>query len=299
MPNTQKRHERGRRQDQRTRQGEETYRGREEQRFENRNPRQTFGWEDQDRGSENWRSENRDYEYPQQQREEFDNTRGRQSGQEYPQTSRFGRQRNTHNWGSEYNYPQSTSGWGQSGEQYGGYAGQTRRQGSYGFGSEDEYDYGEGGRGMERNMGYEGMQFDPNMGQRWGNRGMTGNFRGQFGTMGGSQDWQTQRSRGMFAGRGPQGYKRSDERITEDINEDLTQDPDLDASNITVETKNGEVTLKGTVPDRDSKRRAEELAEACSGVKDVQNQLRVKREEESESESRRDKTEDKRSRLAS
>jgi BON domain len=103
-----------------------------------------------------------------------------------------------------------------------------------------------------------------------------------------------------FAGRGPQGYKRSDERITEDINEELTQDPELDASDVNIEVRNGEVVLKGTVPDRESKRRAEEIAESCSGVKDVMNQIRIKREESSESEnaSRRDK-EDKRNRAAS
>jgi osmotically-inducible protein OsmY len=99
----------------------------------------------------------------------------------------------------------------------------------------------------------------------------------------------------LFAGRGPQGYKRSDERITEDINEALTQDSDIDATNIVVEVQNGEVTLKGTVPDRQAKRRAEDITESCSGVKQVQNQLRIKREDESESESRRDRTDDKRS----
>jgi hypothetical protein len=83
------------------------------------------------------------------------------------------------------------------------------------------------------------------------------------------------RPRQSFAGRGPQGYQRSDDRIMEDINEALTQDHALDASHISVEVKAGEVILKGTVSDRESKRRAEELAEACSGVKDVQNQIRI------------------------
>jgi hypothetical protein len=78
-----------------------------------------------------------------------------------------------------------------------------------------------------------------------------------------------------FAGRGPKDYQRSDERITEDINERLTQDHHVDATEITVETRSGEVTLRGTVSDRESKRRAEEIAESCSGVKDVQNQLRI------------------------
>ena len=84
--------------------------------------------------------------------------------------------------------------------------------------------------------------------------------------------------RPSFAGRGPQGYKRSDNRIMEDINEEMTRDHDLDASGISVEAKDGEVILTGTVTDRESKRRAEEIAESCSGVRNVQNQIRVKRE---------------------
>jgi len=81
--------------------------------------------------------------------------------------------------------------------------------------------------------------------------------------------------RKSFAGRGPKGYRRSDERITEDICDRLTQDPYIDATGITVETKDGEVVLEGTVTNRDSKRRAEDIADSCAGVKEVQNRLRI------------------------
>lgn len=84
--------------------------------------------------------------------------------------------------------------------------------------------------------------------------------------------WDT---RGPHAGRGPKGYRRADERIEEEINEALTRHEDIDASEIEVSVHDGEVTLSGTVSDRDAKRAAEDVAEACSGVKDVQNQLRV------------------------
>jgi hypothetical protein len=40
----------------------------------------------------------------------------------------------------------------------------------------------------------------------------------------------------------------------------------------------GEVTLTGSVSSRDQKRRAEDVAERISGVKDVTNQLRVTRD---------------------
>jgi len=80
---------------------------------------------------------------------------------------------------------------------------------------------------------------------------------------------------GSFRGRGPQGYTRSDERIKEDINDRLTDHPYLDASNIEVEVNNGDVTLTGTVDRRHSKRLAEDLAEQISGVKNVENRIRV------------------------
>jgi Flp pilus assembly secretin CpaC len=58
----------------------------------------------------------------------------------------------------------------------------------------------------------------------------------------------------------------------------MTDDPMLDASEITVQVSNGEVMLSGTVPSREQKRRAEDVAERISGVKDVTNQLRISRE---------------------
>jgi osmotically-inducible protein OsmY len=81
--------------------------------------------------------------------------------------------------------------------------------------------------------------------------------------------------RGRYAGRGPRGYRRSDERIREDVNERLTDDWRVDASDIEVGVDNGLVTLAGRVGSRAEKRRAEDVAESVSGVTDVSNQLRV------------------------
>ncbi len=77
-------------------------------------------------------------------------------------------------------------------------------------------------------------------------------------------------------GRGPGNYKRSDQRVLEDVCDHLTEDYALDASNIEVTVQDGEVTLDGTVSSRSEKRRAEDCAERISGVKHVQNNLRVK-----------------------
>jgi osmotically-inducible protein OsmY len=76
-------------------------------------------------------------------------------------------------------------------------------------------------------------------------------------------------------GRGPKDYVRSDERIREDANDRLTDDARVDASNVTLTVEGGEVTLNGTVASRGAKRRAEDLIDEISGVKHVQNNLRV------------------------
>jgi hypothetical protein len=78
-----------------------------------------------------------------------------------------------------------------------------------------------------------------------------------------------------FQGKGPKNYRRSDERIKDDINDALTDDRFLDATNIEVEVKDGEVILAGGVENRRAKRRAEDLAEAVTGVKHLENRLRV------------------------
>jgi hypothetical protein len=76
-------------------------------------------------------------------------------------------------------------------------------------------------------------------------------------------------------GQGPKGYRRSDPRIHEDVNDRLTDDPMIDATNVEVLVRNGEVTLNGTVASRFAKRRAEDVAESVSGVTHLQNNLRV------------------------
>jgi len=77
-------------------------------------------------------------------------------------------------------------------------------------------------------------------------------------------------------GLGPKGYKRPDERISDEVNLALTDDPWLDASEIDATVANGEVTLSGKVANRDAKHRAEHLIEDLSGVTHVQNNLRVR-----------------------
>lgn len=81
--------------------------------------------------------------------------------------------------------------------------------------------------------------------------------------------------RGPHAGKGPKGYRRSDERIRETVSETLARHGDLDASEIEVAVRDGEITFEGTVPDRESKRLAEDITQDLPGVREVRNHLRV------------------------
>jgi hypothetical protein len=83
------------------------------------------------------------------------------------------------------------------------------------------------------------------------------------------------RGAGPYVGRGPKGYRRSDERILEDVCERLTNHPAIDASDIEVKVTEGDVTLTGRVESRTVKHLAENMVETVSGVKEVHNQLRV------------------------
>lgn len=78
-------------------------------------------------------------------------------------------------------------------------------------------------------------------------------------------------------GRGPQGYKRADERISDEAHERLTDDPWVDATHIVITVAAGEVTLSGTVEAREAKHRAERIVEDISGVSHVQNNIRIDR----------------------
>jgi osmotically-inducible protein OsmY len=120
--------------------------------------------------------------------------------------------------------------------------------------------------GDERDERWSGQQFtrNPSYPDPYRSyRGPSGGYRGEWS--------------GMHSGRGPRNYQRSDERIREDVNERLTIDARIDASDIDVRVQSGEVTLTGFVEDGRSRRLAEELVEDLSGVRDVHNELRVHR----------------------
>lgn len=179
------------------------------------------------------------------------------SNQGYGQSSGYGAQHfgsqnyADHDYGSEYGGNRGSS-------TYGGGAGYGGMQGGQHSGQNYNQSFGrQSGIGSAVDEGYRGYQSshtDGGMGQQW-----------------------NQGQRGSSFGKGPKNYQRSDSRIEEDVNDRLTQAGEIDASDIEVKVSECEVTLTGTVSDRSDKFRAEQIAESVFGVKDVNNQIKVKK----------------------
>jgi osmotically-inducible protein OsmY len=225
-------------------------------------------YDDIERGSQG-RSQNR----PGERREEFDR-------EDYRRDDMRSGSRNRGNWENEQ---EQRFGGTERGREstYGGqrsdYGGQRNDYGSqrndYG-GQRNERNWEQRGSDWQRERGDWGRE---RYGSNAGENTYTGNrqesYSGGAGMYGQQQFGQQQH--GRFSGKGPKGYQRSDERIREEICERLTQHPEIDASEIEVKVDKGEVTLTGTVEERQAKRLAEDAVENISGVRDVHNQLRV------------------------
>lgn len=142
-------------------------------------------------------------------------------------------------------------------------------------------------RGDETNrgaFGYEGEAFMHGGGRdmEWDDRGFRGyghprDREREHDFSGGTYGATYGTERPSYRGRGPKNYRRSDDRIREDVCERLMDDDHVDASDMEVSVQDSIVTLSGSVDDRDMKRRAEDIAESVHGVRDVQNQVRVSR----------------------
>ncbi|HEV7251735.1 MAG TPA: SWFGD domain-containing protein [Mesorhizobium sp.] len=152
-------------------------------------------------------------------------------------------------------------------------------RGSYGYG---QGDYGQGGYGQRGGMHQQGGYGSGGYGKDYsgfshpGDRGFLERAGDEVASWFGDRDAERRREQDHHRGRGPKGYSRSDDRIREDVNDRLTDDWALDASDIEITVSNREVTLSGEVMSREDKRRAEDIAESVSGVAHVQNNLRVK-----------------------
>lgn len=149
--------------------------------------------------------------------------------------------------------------------------------GGYGYGAADPWDerydwdprsfYG---RDDDRDRWNRRAGGERGLGQR-----IAGFFHRELGHTDEHHPGLWQRMKGAFAGKGPKGWKRSDERIREDVCEALAYHPYIDASDVEVAVADGEVTLTGAVEDRRTKRLVEDVVDDVHGVTDVHNQLRL------------------------
>jgi len=162
------------------------------------------------------------------------------------------------------------------------------------YGKHPDYgrrDHGPGAMPHPQQQHHESQRYEPGRGEDF-NRGRGGYFG--FGQSGGSSNYGSSGMQGReatterypgsedgrqqqssFRGRGPKGYERSDERLREMICERLTDDPQIDASEVSVEVTNKVVKLTGSVEERRIKYQIEDVIEQCGGVRDIDNQLRV------------------------
>jgi osmotically-inducible protein OsmY len=221
----------------------------------------------QDYGQDYGRDYGRDYE--------------REYGQDYGRQSRTSDRMNDQmNYGRSSGREYDTSYGGQDYDRYGMGSTDWRQMDNYWRNTYDE-NYPRG-RDLGRNYGQQswGQQ---SYGQQPGNE----NFAGE----GGPTNWMSTRNpnaqQQSHMGRGPRNYKRSDDRILEDVNERLTRHHMIDASDIEVTVHEGEVTLRGHVDQRETKRMAEDVAEAVSGVKNVRNEIRVQQQQTGQQEKKK------------
>jgi osmotically-inducible protein OsmY len=190
-------------------------------------------------------------------REGYYRNRGQQTGNsqpsEYPDAygNRYGADgeysSNTH-YNDERNRQQASGGRQNSGVSGYGDSGYRSNSDQPGYGSGSGYNQG----------GMNSYGADPD---RYGSNS-------SYSNMGGSM--------ASHRGKGPKSYVRSDERIHEDVSDRLRDDEHIDASDIEVSVEKGDVVLSGTVENRFAKRHAEDLTEHISGVRNVENRIRVK-----------------------
>ena len=140
--------------------------------------------------------------------------------------------------------------------------------------------------GRERSGSWEADRYphESSDGRRYGGYGSSSGFssggygrdygRGWYNGGESGRDTRSAESQ-SHRGKGPKGYQRSDERLKEIVCERLSDDHAIDASEISIAVSGGTVTLTGTVENRRDKFAAEDLIAQMSGVKDVDNRLRV------------------------
>jgi len=218
-------------------------------------------WDDDDnRSSRDWE---RDYDRGSGQGDYSRSSRGN-TGQERYGQSGYGQG----GYGQgDYGQPNYSYGQPSYGEDFGSSG--TSNYGRSNFGSGRSERGSEDSRmGSSSGVGYRGYGGEGSYGSQSGWREPSGEGQ-QYGSSSGY-------SQGQHRGKGPKNYQRSDERVKEMLCERLHDDPEIDASEVTVSVQGGKITLEGTVDSRRTKNAIEDVAEQI-GSQDVQNNLRVQK----------------------
>lgn len=157
------------------------------------------------------------------------------------------------------------------------------RSGMDTYGSGSYYGNTNRDRYMDRDSNDRSWNRDRDRDSRRGNRDWWDRATDEVASWFGDDDAERRREAdkrmGPHRGKGPKGYQRSDERIKDDLNDRLSDDSFIDASDIDVTVEGNEVVLTGSVDTKEEKRRAEDIAERISGVKNVENRLKVRSRE--------------------
>jgi osmotically-inducible protein OsmY len=239
-----------------------------------------YGYQGSDNDQTNWgsRGANQNWQNSGNQSQQWRNDERNRRSSDYGQTEwkrrdvDYGNEYSSHrNMGSDYN-----QGWNQN-RNYGntndndryrntGYGeglGMTGGYSNRNYGNRNEYGNNYGNAGYDRDRGWWDRTRDE--------------VSSWFGDDDAERRRKMDRVTGPHKGKGPRDYHRSEDRIREDVCYRLADDDLVDASDIQVQVKDDEVILSGTVNSREEKRRAEDLAESIYGIRNVENRIRVNR----------------------
>lgn len=95
-----------------------------------------------------------------------------------------------------------------------------------------------------------------------------------LGGAGTSWNWGLNRATD-YTGRGPKGWKLTDEKLKERISEVLLHSHDVDPSGLEVDVQDRVVYLRGSIASKGMKRVAEDLVGSIPGVEDVFTELKI------------------------
>lgn len=211
---------------------------------------------DRSQGRERYERQNEERSFNPRYEDEREYTSGdnlgreRSSGASYRQPGQDSRRSSQAHYGGQGLYGQGDQGQGQFGQgPYTGYQGQYSGQNAYRSSRPEDRDQDRGGySSSSQTYSSEGASRSRISGPR---------------------------THGPYTGKGPKGYKRSDQQMCEEANQALERDGSVDASEIEVTCNSGVLKLTGKVENRRAKRDAEECVEGIYGVSDVMNELKV------------------------